>query len=122
VKRRRLVRKVEGTGKAPAEPAVLVQVWPRPVGHPYGVDVDGAVYPLQGEPPLATTKGWGRVPGQQLGRPFGPGRKDSERPQRWGGWGRLLVCGRPHAATAPPLRSRGTRRAAAPTSTASLAL
>lgn len=33
-------------------------------GRPYGIEVDGAIYPLQGEPPLATTKGWGRVPGK----------------------------------------------------------
>jgi hypothetical protein len=31
--------------------------------HPYGIEIDGAIYPLQGEPPLAATKGWGRVPG-----------------------------------------------------------
>lgn len=61
MKRRKLVKQVKGTGK-PVEPTVVVQL-PRPAGHPYGLEVDGAVYPLQGEPPLATTKGWGRVPG-----------------------------------------------------------
>jgi hypothetical protein len=29
-----------------------------------GVIIDGAVYPLEGEPPTAETKGWGEVPGK----------------------------------------------------------
>jgi hypothetical protein len=28
-----------------------------------GIWIDGVIYPLQGEPPVAKTKGWGRVPG-----------------------------------------------------------
>ena len=31
-----------------------------------GVIIDGDIYPLQGEPPVATTKGWGIVPGSQM--------------------------------------------------------
>jgi len=30
-----------------------------------GVLIDGVVYPLQGQPPVATTKGWGVVPGSR---------------------------------------------------------
>jgi hypothetical protein len=29
-----------------------------------GVVIDGAVYPLEGEPPVVKTNGWGRVPGR----------------------------------------------------------
>jgi hypothetical protein len=29
-----------------------------------GIVVDGELYRLGGEPPTATTKGWGKVPGQ----------------------------------------------------------
>jgi hypothetical protein len=29
-----------------------------------GILVDGELYRLSGEPPTATTKGWGKVPGQ----------------------------------------------------------
>jgi hypothetical protein len=61
VKRRKLVKQVKGEGKAPSHP--LLPGIPRS-GHRGGVEVDGAVYPLQGEPPTATTKGWGKVPGQ----------------------------------------------------------
>lgn len=31
-----------------------------------GVIIDGDIYPLEGEPPVATTKGWGIVPGSQM--------------------------------------------------------
>jgi hypothetical protein len=30
---------------------------------PYGIVLDGAVYPLAGQPPVAVSKGWGRPPG-----------------------------------------------------------
>jgi len=29
----------------------------------YGIEVDGERFQLGGQPPVATTKGWGRVPG-----------------------------------------------------------
>ena len=32
-------------------------------GDSAGILIDGGVYPLQGEPPIAKTHGWGRVPG-----------------------------------------------------------
>jgi hypothetical protein len=32
-------------------------------GNNAGVIIDGQVWPLQGEPPIAKTKGWGVVPG-----------------------------------------------------------
>jgi hypothetical protein len=32
-------------------------------GNGAGVLIDGVIYPLQGEPPVAKTHGWGRVPG-----------------------------------------------------------
>ena len=28
-----------------------------------GILIDGVIYPLEGEPPVATTQGWGQVPG-----------------------------------------------------------
>jgi hypothetical protein len=28
-----------------------------------GVIIDGVIYPLQGEPPIAKTHGWGKIPG-----------------------------------------------------------
>jgi hypothetical protein len=64
--KRKLVDRVKGKGKAalgglviPAVPASLRGGWP-----PYGLEIDGAVYPLDGQPPLATTNGWGQVPGR----------------------------------------------------------
>jgi hypothetical protein len=36
-----------------------------PVGPKAGMVIDGVIYPLQGEPPTATTKGWGKVPGSK---------------------------------------------------------
>jgi hypothetical protein len=35
----------------------------RVAGNAAGVLIDGVIYPLQGEPPIAETNGWGRVPG-----------------------------------------------------------
>jgi hypothetical protein len=32
-------------------------------GNGAGILIDGVVTPLSGEPPIAQTKGWGRVPG-----------------------------------------------------------
>jgi hypothetical protein len=32
-------------------------------GNSTGILIDGVIYPLQGEPPIAKTKGWGHVPG-----------------------------------------------------------
>ena len=31
-----------------------------------GVIIDGVIYPLQGEPPIAKTHGWGIVPGSKI--------------------------------------------------------
>jgi hypothetical protein len=56
----RLTKKVKAKGKA-ASGAVETQAVPltmRP-SHPSGVVIDGAVYPVAGEPPVATSKGWG---------------------------------------------------------------
>jgi hypothetical protein len=35
----------------------------RVAGSQAGILIDGVIYPLQGEPPVAKTKGWGHVPG-----------------------------------------------------------
>jgi hypothetical protein len=35
----------------------------RVAGDSAGVLIDGVIYPLQGVPPIAQTKGWGHVPG-----------------------------------------------------------
>jgi hypothetical protein len=35
----------------------------RVAGNGAGILIDGVIYPLQGEPPIAKTDGWGRVPG-----------------------------------------------------------
>jgi len=71
VKPRRLVDKVKGEPRRPAGD-VLVGSEPGPA-EAYGitVDVDPVGYhggqpvrfQLDGQPPVATTKGWGRVPG-----------------------------------------------------------
>ncbi len=60
MKRRKLVSKVKGAGKTPAHP--LLPAAPR-YGTRAGIEVDGELHRLQGEPPTATTKGWGKVPG-----------------------------------------------------------
>ena len=36
----------------------------RVAGNAAGVLIDAVIYPLQGEPPIAKTNGWGKVPGQ----------------------------------------------------------
>jgi len=36
----------------------------RLAGNSAGILIDGTIYPLQGEPPIAKTNGWGRVPGR----------------------------------------------------------
>jgi hypothetical protein len=61
VTKRKLVAKVQGSKRRP-KGAVLVGREPGPPAA-YGIEVDGARYPLAGQPPLATTNGWGRVPG-----------------------------------------------------------
>jgi hypothetical protein len=61
VKKRKLASKVKGEGKTPAHPQLPAV--PR-YGSRAGVEIDGAIYPLEGEPPTATTKGWGKIPGQ----------------------------------------------------------
>jgi hypothetical protein len=57
----KLVKTLKGKGKAdqggreiPAVPLIL-----RGGGRAYGLEIDGAVYPLDSQPPLATTRGWG---------------------------------------------------------------
>jgi hypothetical protein len=35
----------------------------RVAGNEAGILIDGTIYPLQGEPPIAKTDDWGRVPG-----------------------------------------------------------
>jgi hypothetical protein len=56
----RLVKQVKGKGKAATAsrdvPAVPSSMQPRSMA---GHVIDGVPYPLQGEPPVATSKGWG---------------------------------------------------------------
>jgi hypothetical protein len=40
----------------------------RVAGNSAGVLIDGVIYRLQGEPPIAKTRGWGRVPGLPVGK------------------------------------------------------
>jgi hypothetical protein len=47
-------------GKTP--PMALSSPW-APLRTKGGVVIDGVVTPLAGEPPVAVTHGWGRVPG-----------------------------------------------------------
>jgi hypothetical protein len=55
----RLTKKVKGKGKAaPSGISQEYQPAPRPKSAA-GVVVDGAVYPLAGEPPIAQSRGWG---------------------------------------------------------------
>lgn len=68
MRRRRLVDKVKGEGKA-AEVSVEVPVVPKWLrgsgGRRAGIEIDdGVLLRPGGEPPTATTKGWGRVPGR----------------------------------------------------------
>jgi len=63
----RLAKKIDGKagqgvkgGKSYPGPEVSIVAPERTRG---GVVIDGVVYPLAGEPPLAVTHGWGRVPG-----------------------------------------------------------
>jgi hypothetical protein len=37
----------------------------RVAGNAAGILIDGVITPLAGEPPVAKTNGWGRVPGTQ---------------------------------------------------------
>jgi len=56
-----LVPKLEGDSRRPKGQVPL-----GPEGGPpdvYGIDLDGEHYQLDGQPPVATTKGWGKVPG-----------------------------------------------------------
>jgi hypothetical protein len=63
----KLVKTIEGRagqgvkgGDSPLRPESAL------AARPYtraGVIIDGVVYPLQGEPPIAVSHGWGRVPG-----------------------------------------------------------
>jgi hypothetical protein len=60
----KLVKAVKGKRKGKATgPVVEQHPWPRR-GRTWGTVVDGETYQLDGQPPPATTKGWGRVPGQ----------------------------------------------------------
>ena len=46
-----------GSGETPANTA-------RDGGHAYGIELDdGTTYPLENQPPVAVSKGWGIVPG-----------------------------------------------------------
>ncbi len=59
--KRKLVGKVQGSSRRPKGTVPIGRE--NGDGLPYGIVIDGAVHPLEGQPPPATTKGWGRVPG-----------------------------------------------------------
>jgi hypothetical protein len=56
----KLTKRVKGKGKA-AEGGREVRAVPASLrdGRAYGIEIDGVVSPLGGQPPVATTKGWG---------------------------------------------------------------
>jgi hypothetical protein len=58
----RLVDRIRGEdrpGKMPGGTFIGGQSLVSPPSTPAGVVIDGAVYALEGEPPAATSKGWG---------------------------------------------------------------
>jgi hypothetical protein len=59
---------VKGGGRAPSGPEPMTFVDGDRVTLSQGILIDGVVYPLQGQPPMAETKGWGLVPGSKLRR------------------------------------------------------
>jgi hypothetical protein len=57
----RLTNRITSDSKAPGGPYVPPES--NGDGLPFGVLVDDAVMPLEGQPPLAVTKGWGNLSG-----------------------------------------------------------
>ena len=56
-------RIADGVGNAKETFHILGVSSGRVAGNEAGILIDGTIYPLQGEPPIAKTDGWGRVPG-----------------------------------------------------------
>jgi len=58
---RRLVERMTST--RPAVPEQHAMLAPENGdGRAAGIEIDGVVYPLDGQPPVATSSGWGAIP------------------------------------------------------------
>jgi hypothetical protein len=57
--------RARGGSRAPSGPDPMVFLDGDRVTLKFGILIDGTVYGLGGQPPVATTKGWGLVPGSK---------------------------------------------------------